>query len=200
MSGPERIELGGGAWLRRVEAWVPESARDLERLTAEVVWAQRSIRLFGREVAQPRLTAWLGEPGAVYTYSGLRHEPAPWHPIVEGYRQRLRDELGLEFDGALLNLYRDGADSMGWHADDEPELGPEPVLASISLGTPRRFLLKRRRGPPAAPLRMALGEGALLVMGGRTQHDFVHALPKCASAGPRLNLTFRRLLGRDEEA
>lgn len=200
MSAPERIELGGGAWLLRVEAWVPEPARDLERLRAEVSWGQRAIRMFGREVAQPRLTAWLGDPGAVYTYSGLRHEPASWHPIVEGYRRRLRDELGLDFDGALLNLYRDGADSMGWHADDEPELGPEPVLASVSLGAPRRFLLKRRRGPTSAPLRMMLGEGALLVMGGRTQRDFVHALPKCAEAGPRLNLTYRRLLDRRDEA
>ncbi|MDO7875089.1 alpha-ketoglutarate-dependent dioxygenase AlkB [Hymenobacter sp. ASUV-10] len=166
-------------------------------LRAAVPWEQRSIRLFGREVAQPRLTAWYGDPGAAYTYSGLRWEPRPWRQQLDTLRRRVEAATGHRFNSVLLNLYRDGHDSMGWHADDEPELGPAPTIASLSLGATRRFRLRPRPGGPAAePLGLDLGSGSLLLMRPPTQAHWQHALPKTSRAvGPRLNLTFRWVAG-----
>ena len=112
----------------------------LAQLTAGVAWEQRAIRLFGQEVPQPRLTAWYGDPAARYTYSGLTWEPQPWTPALLSLRQRLEAAAQAPFNSVLLNRYRDGRDSMGWHSDDEPELGPAPTIASLSLGATRRQL------------------------------------------------------------
>ncbi|UOQ98163.1 alpha-ketoglutarate-dependent dioxygenase AlkB [Hymenobacter sp. 5317J-9] len=168
----------------------------LARLTAEVAWEQRSIRLFGQEFPQPRLTAWYGDPEARYTYSGLAWEPRPWTPALLALRQRVAAACAAPFNSVLLNLYRDGRDSMGWHADDEPELGPAPVIASLSLGAPRRFRLRPRAGLAHAPLSLDLVNGSLLLMRGATQQNWQHTLPKTTRPlGPRLNLTFRWVTG-----
>lgn len=170
--------------------------RALATLTAEVAFAQREIVLFGKPVLQPRLVAWMGDPDARYTYSGLSLEPAPWHPEVAALRERVVRATGVAFNSVLLNLYRDGVDSMGFHADDEPELGENPVIASVSLGAERTFVLHARRGKDEG-LRIVLGHGSLLVMGGALQHTHRHGLPKERRvATPRLNLTFRRVLAR----
>ncbi|MCC3154091.1 alpha-ketoglutarate-dependent dioxygenase AlkB [Hymenobacter sp. BT770] len=175
-------------------AFLPTAEADtlLTQLTAEVTWEQRAIRLFGQEVPQPRLTAWYGDPAARYTYSGLSWEPRPWTPVLLCLRQRIEAATSSTFNSVLLNYYRDGRDSMGWHADDEPELGPAPVIASLSLGATRRFRLRPRAGLAHAPLGLDLHSGSLLLMRGATQRHWQHALPKTARPlGPRLNLTFR---------
>ncbi|GAB3332061.1 alpha-ketoglutarate-dependent dioxygenase AlkB family protein [Hymenobacter humi] len=164
----------------------------LAQLTAEVAWEQRAIRLFGQEVPQPRLTAWYGDPAAHYTYSGLSWEPMPWSPALLDLRQRLEAATGARYNSVLLNYYRDGRDSMGWHSDDEPELGPAPAIASLSLGATRRFRLRPRSGVVHPPFGLDLPNGSLLLMRGPTQQHWQHALPKTARpVGPRLNLTFR---------
>lgn len=185
MSGaaPRPVLSFDGAWLAPSDA-----DRLLATLLAAPFWRQEQITLFGRQVAQPRLSAWMGDPGAVYTYSGLTLAPIPWTPEVQALRRRLGD-----FDSVLLNLYRDGRDAMGFHADDEPELGPEPTIASVSLGAARRFLLKPRRAGVEAR-ELSLTHGSLLVMSGSSQRDWVHGVPREAKVtSPRVNLTFRRI-------
>ena len=171
---------------------VAEAEILLAQFASEVAWEQRSIRIFGQEIPQPRLTAWYGDPAAHYTYSGLAWEPLPWTPALLALRQRVEAATGARFNSVLLNLYRDGRDSMGWHADDEPELGPAPAIASVSLGATRRFRLRPRAGLPHPPLSLDLPSGSVLLMRGPTQQHWQHALPKTARViGPRLNLTFR---------
>jgi alkylated DNA repair dioxygenase AlkB len=121
-----------------------EASSLLRELLQEVRWRQDHLRIHGREIPFPRLTAWYGDPGAVYTYSGIANRPLAWTPGLARLRDRLRASVGAAFNSALLNLYRTGSDSMGWHADDEPELGPRPVVASGSLGAARRFELRSR--------------------------------------------------------
>jgi alkylated DNA repair dioxygenase AlkB len=163
-------------------------------LAEEAAWRQESIVMFGRRVLLPRLTAWHGDPGAVYTYSGLSNVPAPWTPLLSELRERLADRLGVRFNSVLLNWYRSGADAMGWHADDEAELGREPTIASLSLGATRTFELEHRadRERVSVPLE----HGSLLVMAGETQHRWRHRVPKqLRVAGGRINLTFRTVAG-----
>ncbi len=176
--------------------WLPAQAADalLARLRETIAWQVHRIRLFGREHPAPRLSCWIGDAGASYRYSGVRFEPHPWPEALRPVRARLARELGIDFNSVLANLYRDGRDAMGWHSDDEPELGASPVIASLSLGATRRFLLKRRDGTERAQT-LELGHGSLLVMAGDTQRHYRHALPRTARAvGPRLNFTFRRII------
>jgi len=172
---------------------VAAAARLFATLRDAVPWEVHRIRLFGREHASPRLSCWIGDPAAVYRYSGTRFAPHPWLPELAALRERLRAELGAPFNSVLANLYRDGRDAMGWHSDDEPELGPAPVIASVSLGAPRRFVLKHRRDP-ALRHALVLEPGSLLVMAGAMQRHWKHALPRTARrAGERINLTFRQV-------
>ncbi|TGG94945.1 alpha-ketoglutarate-dependent dioxygenase AlkB [Natronospirillum operosum] len=164
-------------------------------------WQQEDILLFGRTVAQPRLQVWMGEPDAVYRYSGTDFVPVPWDAQIRALCTRLARDCGTRFNSVLCNLYQHGQHSMGWHADDEPELGPEPVIASLSLGHARRFVLRpRAKGNPDRH-EWSLGHGDLLVMRGQTQQHWLHGIPKTRRAvGPRVNLTFRRLLGAEVSA
>lgn len=163
-------------------------------LRSEIPWGTHSIKMFGRVVQSPRLSSWHGDPGATYRYSGLHLEPRAWTPSLLEAKELVESALDREFNSVLANLYRDGDDAMGWHADDEPELGENPSIASLSLGATRRFTLKHRQ---RAELRLAveLEPGSLLVMSGSTQRDYKHALPRTKRAvGPRINLTFRSIL------
>lgn len=179
------------------------AAAAMADLQAQIGWDTHRIRLFGRAVDAPRRSCWIGDPGAAYTYSRTRFEPRPWPPALLPIRDRLQAQTGGRFDSVLANLYRDGRDSMGWHSDDEPELGARPLIASLSLGAERRFLLKPRdrrwRGPDGRLPRafaLTLPPGSLLLMAGETQRHYLHALPSTARpVGPRLNLTFRRVIG-----
>jgi alkylated DNA repair dioxygenase AlkB len=162
-------------------------------LMTQVAWETHRIRMFGREVDSPRRSCWIGDAGTSYVYSRARFEPRPWPPALQALRARIDAACGATFNSVLANLYRDGGDSMGWHSDDEPELGPAPVIASLSLGVTRRFVF-RRRGDPAQKVALDLPHGSLLLMAGATQKHWKHALPRTAKpVGPRINLTFRRI-------
>ena len=178
--------------------WLAPGAADelFGALRGDIAWETHRIRLFGREVDSPRLSCWIGDPDAAYRYSGTRFEPRPWPSVLLPIRDRLAEERGIVFNSVLANLYRDGRDAMGWHSDDEAELGPAPVIASISLGAERRFVLKHRREPDRK-LALQLGHGSLLLMSGQTQRNYRHALPRTARpVGERINLTFRRVRPR----
>jgi len=158
-----------------------------------IPWSVHRIRLFGRDVDSPRLSCWIGDPGTGYTYSGTHFEPNPWPVALRAIRARLAGDLCIDFNSVLANLYRDGRDSMGWHSDDEPELGAQPAIASLSLGATRRFVLKHR-SDPSVKCALELPHGSLLLMRGATQANYRHALPRTARpVGPRINLTFRRI-------
>jgi alkylated DNA repair dioxygenase AlkB len=177
-------------------AWLTRPAADalFAGLHASIPWGIHRLRLFGREVDSPRLSCWIGDRGTAYTYSGTRFQPHPWPRLLQVVRERLGDELGVDFNSVLANLYRDGNDSMGWHSDAEPELGPRPQIASLSLGAPRRFVLKHRRDP-SIRRALELPHGSLLVMRDATQCNYRHSLPRTAKpVGPRINLTFRRII------
>lgn len=191
--GVERIYPHHGGWVKVVPGFLAPHQRFLERLVAELPLATQELILFGRPVRTPRLTSWHGESGLKYRYSGRTFEPAPFTPALFEVRRRLRDAAGLDFNAVLANYYRDGSDGMGFHADNEKELGPSPKdvrIASVSLGARRRFVLKARKGDER--WSWALGEGDLLLMGGTLQAHYQHGIPKTKrSVGPRLNLTFR---------
>lgn len=176
------------AWLS-----IDDAAALFDALRTEIAWENHRIRLFGREHAVPRLSSWIGDPHAHYRYSGTDFAPRPWPAALISIRDRLARETGVEFNSALANLYRDGRDAMGWHSDDERELGPAPTIASVSLGATRRFVLKHRT-TPALKLALELPPGSLLLMAGQTQRHYRHALPRTAKpVGERINLTFRRV-------
>ncbi len=163
----------------------------LDRLLAEIDWRQEKIRVLGKAVAVPRLTAWVGDKG--YRYSGIDHKARPWPGLLTALKQVAEACAERSFNGVLLNLYRDGRDSVSWHADDEASLGRQPVIASISLGGTRRFVLKHRRDGTRVVL--ALGHGSCLVMAGATQECWVHSVPKTRRpVAPRVNLTFRNMV------
>lgn len=169
----------------------PQQAASLfDQLRTALCWRQQSIRLRGQTLPQPRLSAWYGDPDAYYRYSGLKLEPLSWEPVLSELRQRLRNAVGHDFNSVLANLYRDGHDSMGWHSDDEPELGPQPVIASLSLGATRRFQLRHKRN--GTRYWLDLGDGSLLVMAGTLQRHWRHCIAKTRRpVGARINLTFR---------
>ena len=184
-----------GADLLHDPAWLACGEADalLAALRDALPWTRHRIRLFGREHEAPRLSCWLGDRQARYRYSGTLYEPAPWPPALQALLPRLQADCAAPVNSALANLYRDGRDAMGWHSDDEPELGPAPTIASLSLGAPRRFVLRHKREPQHR-LALELGHGSLLLMRGDTQRNYRHALPRSARPlGARINLTFRRV-------
>jgi len=193
---PACLDLGladGEARLWPAAFGPEEASRLFDALRTGIRWRQEEVTIFGQRRLVPRLVAWHGDPGASYRYSGTDHHPEPWTPDLEHIRARVSGLSGAEFNAVLLNLYRDGRDGMGWHADDEPELGRDPVIASVSLGAPRRFCLRHRRRKDLK-LDLELPHGSLLVMAGPMQHHWVHALPKTRRpVGERINLTFRRV-------
>jgi alkylated DNA repair dioxygenase AlkB len=191
---PERLDLEDAEVSLWREAFDEPEARDLIReLRHGIDWRQEEVVVFGRRHLVPRLVAWHGDPGARYTYSGTPHEPLPWTLALERIRERVHELASCEFNAVLLNLYRDGRDGMGWHADDEVELGPDPVIASVSLGAVRRFCLRHRRRK-GLRMDLSLPHGSLLLMAGTTQRHWVHAVPKTTlPVGERINLTFRRV-------
>ena len=191
---PERIELGEGAWLEWWLCFLAPAARPrVDALAAELPLRTDTFTMFGRTVRVPRLISWHGDPGCRYRYSGQTYEPAPWTPGLARIRALLCARTGVAWNAVLANYYRDGRDSVGWHSDDERELGPardDIAIASLSLGATRRFVMRHRERGDRREL--ALADGSLLLMRGTTQRHWRHALPKTAQrVGPRLNLTFR---------
>ncbi|NKJ45770.1 alpha-ketoglutarate-dependent dioxygenase AlkB [Burkholderia sp. SG-MS1] len=184
--------------------WYPDwltpatAAQVLTQLIDEVQWRQDTMGTPAGRVALPRLTAWQGEPDAVYVYSGIRNVPQPWTPAVAQLKETAEAVCGTRFNSVLLNRYRSGADSMGWHADREPELGSRPVIASVSLGVARTFDLRHNK--TGVVQSFSLKGGSLLVMKGNTQAEWRHRVPKEPRvAGERINLTFRWVTPRVAE-
>lgn len=177
-----------------------EEARDhFDALRTDIEWEQHAIRLFGRNVPSPRLSAWHGDPDAVYRYSGFTHRPCPWTPRLSSLRTAVEREAGAVFNSVLLNRYRDGQDAMGWHADDEVELGQQPVIASVSLGATRRMRFRHRTRRDLTA-EVMLRNGSLLVMAGTTQQYWQHAVPRTRTVHEeRINLTFRLITHRGQD-
>jgi alkylated DNA repair dioxygenase AlkB len=171
-----------------------ESDQLLAKLLTEIAWVQGPIMIYGRSIMQPRLTAWHGDEGKVIRYSGISKAPSPWTPTLTKIKERVESTSGFFFNGALLNFYRDQRDSVGWHRDDEKEFGPNPVIASVSLGETRIFQLRKYRDKKIKA-EIELEHGSFLLMKGETQHLWEHCIPKRArSLGPRLNITFRKII------
>ena len=196
MSGDsELIELAD-ADLRYFPRWVDADLADewLSEISAKTPWSQPQIKLYGRSIAVPRLVAWYGDADAHYRYSGFTHEPLAWTPLLVDIRQRVQQQVGQRLNGVLLNYYRDGQDAMGWHSDDERELGQQPLVVSLNLGATRRFDF-RRKGTSGIEYSISLEHGSLLVMSGLTQHYWQHQIARTRKVrAPRLNLTFRQII------
>lgn len=170
-----------------------ESSALFDMLKDEIPWQQFYLIMYGRKIPFPRLMCWMGQAGAAYRFSGNVFKPTDWHPEILKLKDRLSTFLHADFNSVLLNLYRTGHDSMSWHADDEPELGKQPLIASISLGAERSFVWKPMSG--GSSKKVNLPEGSLLVMSGDFQRQFLHALPKTSANIPaRINLTFRHIV------
>ncbi|MEM9103328.1 MAG: alpha-ketoglutarate-dependent dioxygenase AlkB [Pseudomonadota bacterium] len=177
-----------------------ESQLYFSQIYNEIAWAEETIMMFGKPVTVPRLVAWYGDPQVNYQYSGLEHTPLPWLPVLNNIRLTIMREINryfnlpVTFNSVLCNLYRNGHDAMGWHSDNEAELGTDPFIASVSFGTTRFFDIKLKNRPrhENQQQRFALEKGALLVMKGPFQRNWLHQVPKQKKVlEPRINLTFR---------
>ena len=185
-------DLGIGEMLYVPAFLAPNEA---DRLLAEVIeaanWDVERLVMFGRQTVAPRLTAWYGEPGASYRYSGVVRPAEAWLPPIRRLAERVAEAVAWRFNYVLVNRYRDGRDMLGWHADDETDLGEAPVLAAVSVGAERVFRIRPRRG--GASVGRTLGHGSLLLMWGDSQRDYKHCLPRTRKpVGERLSFTFRR--------
>ena len=159
-------------------------------LDEQIQWQQDAMHIYGKAVPLPRLTAWYGDPEAVYQYSGIRNQPRPWLPLLQDLRQLLEERTGARYNSVLANRYAHGGQHQGYHADDEKELGPTPTIASLSFGAMRRFLIQERASRERWHIDLA--GGSLLLMRGDFQRNFRHALARTKKpVGPRINLTFR---------
>src|SRR5262245_42387625 len=166
----------------------------INQLIDEVPWRAENIVVWGKTYPQPRLIAWYGDVGMNYPYSGIQLVPLPWTQTLLNIKGRVQAANQTAFNSVLLNYYRDERDSMGLHSDDEPELGERPILASLSLGEERIFILKHKRAKAMKPVRLRLASGSLLLMRGETQRYWKHGIDKeTRPCGPRINLTFRRI-------
>lgn len=194
MTGLSRIPLGPFSLTLMAPFLAPSAADDLQhRLMAELPWRRERIRLFGREITIPRQQCWIGDPQARYRYSGLDLIPTPWPEWLQPIRTKVGDSCQRDFNSVLCNRYRSGADSMGWHSDDEPELGPAPLIAALTLGGERRFQF-RHRNERRLRASIPLPHNSLLIMPPGLQAEFQHQLPKTRRAvAERINLTFRHI-------
>ena len=184
-----------GAKVQYLPNWLDNEAASLllELFHRELAWRNGTIKIFGKLMPIPRLQAWYGDNGTDYQYSGVKMASLPWHPALYKLKLKCELECSSSFNSVLANLYRDGADSMGMHADNEPELGAQPTIASISLGGIRNFDFKHRVS--GEKLRLPLEHGSLLIMSGDTQKHWQHGIAKTKKhVEPRINFTFRRIL------
>lgn len=169
----------------------PEADHIFAQLNNEIPWQEDTIRVFGKEYQQPRLTALYGNEGKSYSYSNIKMEPHLWSPLLQKIKLVVEKSTNTKFTSVLLNLYRDGKDSNGWHADNEKELGLNPIIASLSFGAERVFQLKHN-SIIGLKQNILLEHGSLLLMKGTTQHYWKHQIPKSNKPiGGRINLTFR---------
>ena len=171
-----------------------ESDVIFQTLLTEVEWRQDKIKLYGKETNILRLTAWYGDLGRSYTYSNITMNPIPWTPVLFSIKNRVEEIVKISFNSVLINLYRYGKDGVAWHSDDEPELGKNPIIASVSVGGERKFQLRHRFNKALEKVAFNLTHGSLLIMKGKTQEYWQHQIPKTAKpVMARINLTFRTI-------
>lgn len=169
----------------------------VRKLIEDTIWRQENVRIYGKEFQQPRLVSLYGDSGKQYDYSGISLHPFPWTDFLREIKRRIEDCTEATFNAVFLNLYRDHNDSMGFHSDDEKELGKSPIIASVTFGATRTFLLKHKFKKELPLVKIPLEAGTVLLMKGVTQHYWKHGINKqTAPCGPRVNLTFRTILGR----
>ena len=186
-------DLPGGE-LTLIRDFLPPALHEtlFDLLLGRLVWEQSILRMAGKMVRIPRLNVWYGDQNAIYHYSGIRFKPLPWIEPLLILRELIEHQCGRKFNSVLANLYRNGEDSVAWHADDEPELGKDPFIAALSLGEVRCFQLKHRHDASVARIAIDLPDNSLLLMGGSLQHNWLHQLPKRRRVnGPRISLTYR---------
>lgn len=172
----------------------PESDRFFWELQDRIKWQQRTITLFGKTNPLPRLTAWYGDEGKSYTYSRIENSPEPWIPILNTIKSRIETIAEVRFNSVLINLYRTGKDYMGWHSDDEKQMGENSVIGSVSFGGTRRFSL-RHKTSKSCQIHLELEKGSFLLMKGATQQYWQHQVAKTSKlVQPRINLTFRAII------
>ncbi len=167
----------------------------LMHLLEETPWRHEPVTVWGKTHMQPRLVAWYGDEALSYSYSGISMSALPWTAALLCIKDKVETLCQIAFNSVLVNYYRDHRDGMGMHSDDEPELGPAPIIASVTFGAPRTFVLKHRYRKDLANVKLLLPSGSVLLMKGNTQRYWKHGLPKQTTpCGPRINLTFRRVL------
>lgn len=178
----------------RTAKWKELTPEELSKVGfTNIAWKQDNIKLYGKTMPLPRLTAWYGDGGKSYKYAGINSEPNEWNKGLFYLKQETEKVAGVEFNSVLLNWYRDGDDYLNWHADDEKELGINPIIGSLNFGETRDFLL-RRKIDTSQKILMPLKHGTLLLMRGAIQHHWQHSVPKRKRVnGSRFNLTFRRI-------
>lgn len=172
------------------------SEESIDDVLKDLVWRQDSITMYGKTHPLPRMTAWHGDEGITHSYSGIKMVAVKWTPILYKLKIQLEADLNTEFNSVLVNYYRDGSDHMSYHSDDEKELGPNPIIASLSFGGTRAFHLKHKFDKSKKTFILPITNGSLVVMRNELQHFWVHKIAKTTkSVGPRVNLTFRRVDG-----
>lgn len=191
-SEPETLQLPDAS-IRYQPDFILDHQVLFEQLLESTEWQQDIIQMYGKSIAVPRLSAWYGDSDKDYHFSGLHLKPKPWSGLLDNFRQQLNQRLDRCFNSVLANYYRDGQDSVAWHSDNEPELGRQPCIASLSFGATRRFSLKHKQTGQVAHVDLA--GGSLLVMEGETQHYWLHQVAKSKGCHlPRINLTYRTIM------
>lgn len=166
-----------------------------QSLIKTIDWQQDEVIVYSKKHLIPRLSAWVGDEGKITSYSGLTLHPKAWTPELLEIKKKVELESNTEFNSCLLNYYRDGKDGMGWHQDNEKELGVNPTIASVTFGETRPFQLKHLSNKTLKTINIPLTNGSLLIMSGEVQHFWKHQIPKTTkSLGGRINLTFRNIL------
>jgi alkylated DNA repair dioxygenase AlkB len=196
----EELPIADG-YLAYYPNWIDQSEGFLlfDALRQDIKWQQSMINIYGKKIPIPRLNAWYGDEQCSYKYSGTYFEPNSWLPALLMIKNRIESLSGFQFNSVLANCYRNGNDSVAWHSDDEPELGRNPAVASLSLGVERQFQLKHRYNKDLKPHKILLTHGSLLVMAGELQHHWRHQIPKNQrKLGERINLTFRYVIPQSE--
>ena len=189
----ELLPFDGSAILYQDFIGADRAVEIFETLLRETNWEEHDLVLFGKRIAEPRLSTWHSEADITYRYSGSLRTPQPWTDLLKSLRDECAVKTGALFNAVFANLYRDGADGVGWHSDNEPCNGPEPTIASLSFGASRRFDLRHRETKET--ISVELEAGSLLVMSGLSQHSWVHQVPRSKRIKePRINLTFRNVI------
>jgi alkylated DNA repair dioxygenase AlkB len=188
------VILDDDCHVKLVSSFVSDSMAVFKELQEDLSWRQDKITLYGKTHDVPRLQAWYADPGLTYTYSHIQLQPVQWHPLLIELKKQIEQYSNESFNSVLCNYYRTGNDYVAWHADDEKELGTKPIIASLSLGGARKFVLREKKNK-TNKIELNLGSGDLLLMCGRTQEIFEHQIVKTKKeVEGRINLTFRRII------